>query len=44
MNTIKGFTFFKSYYESLKNLKEKDKKEIVNISLKKENKRCKKNM
>lgn len=33
MNTIKGFTFFKSYYESLKNLKEKDKKEIINAIL-----------
>ena len=27
MNDIKGFTFYKSYYESLKNLKEKDKKD-----------------
>ena len=33
MNTIKGFTFFKSYYESLKNVKEKDKKEIINAIL-----------
>lgn len=33
MNTIKGFTFFKSYYESLKNLKEKDKKEMINAIL-----------
>jgi hypothetical protein len=33
MNNIKGFTFYKSYYESLKNLKEKDKKEIINAIL-----------
>lgn len=33
MNAIKGFTFYKSYYESLKNLKEKDKKEIINAIL-----------
>ena len=33
MNGIKGFTFYKSYYESLKNLKEKDKKEIINAIL-----------
>ena len=29
MNTIKGFTFFKSYYEALKEIPEKDKKEII---------------
>lgn len=33
MNNIKGFTFYKSYYESLKNLKEKDKKDIINAML-----------
>ena len=33
MNNIKGFTFYKSYYERLKNLKEKDKKEIINAIL-----------
>lgn len=33
MNKIKGFTFYRSYYESLKNLKEKDKKEIINAIL-----------
>ena len=33
MSKIKGFTFFKSYYESLKNLKEKDKKDIINAML-----------
>lgn len=33
MSSIKGFTFYKSYYESLKNLKEKDKKEIINAIL-----------
>ena len=33
MNKIKGFTFYKSYYESLKNLKEKDKKDIINAML-----------
>lgn len=33
MNSIKGFTFYKSYYESLKNLKEKDKKDIINAML-----------
>ena len=33
MNDIKGFTFYKSYYESLKNLKEKDKKDIINAML-----------
>lgn len=32
-NEIKGFTFYKSYYESLKNLKEKDKKDIINAML-----------
>ena len=33
MNSIKGFTFYKSYYESLKDLKEKDKKDILNAML-----------
>ena len=33
MNDIKGFTFYKSYYESLKNLKEKDKKDVINAIL-----------
>ena len=33
MNNIKGFTFYKSYYESLKDLKEKDKKDIINAML-----------
>lgn len=33
MSNINGFTFFKSYYESLKNLKEKDKKIIINAIL-----------
>lgn len=33
MNNIKGFTFYKSYYESLKNLKEKDKKDVINAIL-----------
>lgn len=33
MSNINGFTFFKSYYESLKNLKEKDKKDIINAML-----------
>lgn len=33
MSNINGFTFFKSYYESLKNLKEKDKKIIINAML-----------
>lgn len=33
MNNIKGFTFYKSYYESLKDLKEKDKKDILNAML-----------
>ena len=33
MNSIKGFTFYKSYYESLKDLKEKDKKDIINAML-----------
>jgi hypothetical protein len=32
-NEIKGFTFYKSYYKSLKNLKEKDKKDIINAML-----------
>jgi len=30
MNDIKGFTFYKSYYESLKNLKKNDKNELIN--------------
>ena len=29
MNTIKGFSFYKSYYEALKEIPEKDKKEII---------------
>lgn len=33
MNNIKGFTFYKSYYESLKDLKEKDKKDLLNAML-----------
>jgi len=32
-NEIKGFTFYRSYYESLKNLKENDKKNIINAML-----------
>lgn len=33
MNKIKGFTFYRSYYESICDLKENDKKDILNAIL-----------
>ena len=33
MNDIKGFTFFQSYYEALKDVSVEDRKEIINAIL-----------